>query len=136
MDPSREIDRVPWKEHITGIASAIGQVGQYPIAAILVSTQGAFDKIKTVKGAAVVLAGAVAIGITIGVSSVTYLSGIMSAPAELEDLRDYTRETRSQVRDTRTEMGVMIQRLDTLICELREERTGQMPPECERGILR
>ena len=126
---------MPWKAHIGEITEALSQAGEYPMAVIVGTTGGVLDRIKTVKGALIVLASTFAAGMTFAVASWAVLGGVLSAPQDIEELREYTAETRAQVRSSQRDMDLLVSRMDTLICELREERTGTMPPDCQRGIL-
>lgn len=126
---------MPWRNHAVEIVEALRALYSYPTETIMAATSGALARIKSVKAAAVVLAGAVGLGISVGVASVTILGGLLDAPAEIQEVQRQVTQTQDRLDRVEGDMDAILSRLDSLICELREERTGQTPADCERRIL-
>ena len=124
---------MPWREHIHVIIQAIAELSNQP-AEVLVAS--GFSAITTTQRAVAALVATFFAGVAAAATILAFFSGVLEAPQHIEELREYTMETRMQVREVDSDTRELIQRMDTLICELREERTGTRPAGCPSGILR
>jgi hypothetical protein len=132
-EPDRREAGDEWATHITEVLdSSISLAGHLTGALV----ESAWKHIDSTKKATLFIAVIATGAFGLGGASAVLGSAILDAPAEIEEVRENLAATQAHVRQVDRDVERLVSRMDLLICELQEERSGEIPESCpQRGII-